>query len=444
MTFEVNKINKDEVEINIGNIIRECVSKKILILIISSVCAIVIPLLAYVSELKSYQAIINSQGNTEEIELTDSDIIAINTYNLLSKKYDNMSKDKENSIIMNVAYDNLYYGTVVYYFDAHQSIKNAIIQAVNNYIADGELASDLSLLEGFPERKYIQELLGVKVLGEESDSDSDMVMVSIYGSNEQECKKYVEKIDGLISKYLKKIETIIGSADKRIVQETYNSIVSDTLYNRQKNFYTEWKTVKSEFESMKTQLTHNQKVALGMEGEQHTPINVEKPKFSIVYTIVGLFFGLLVSIFGMFLKVVFGGKLQGENEIEKRLGILNYGKMKVLDKNGEIEEGPLSLVVDKILLSVRKENEICFIGTMNEKYQKELDALKLRLKESGVPSFVVENALENPKELAKIENNVKVIWLEGIGKSKVKEIYDLAALCKGAKIDVLGYISVME
>lgn len=464
MNFELNKIRADEMEINVKSIIAQCMRKLGTIVICAFVFAVVISVLIYVRDLNNYNAVANNQsGSEEQTELTDMDYVAIETYNLLNSKLEQLAEYRDNSIILAMDFSNVYVGRLQYHIVADESVRYDIAVAISEFTNDGILASKVSDIEGFPEETYIQEILSSDIAGADDEAASGVasgvVNISVLGKTEEDCKEYLETVKQIIEEYDVLLQDSMAEHSLTLIQQECCAKYLSDVYTFQKSYLQEWKDINTEFTTHVSTLTEAQKREIFETVEGGTLITVAaKPSFSIKYAILGAVLGVLVALVAIFGAIIFGGRLQSEKELLKRLNICHFGNIyianskwvdkiigkflygkKALNKEHQLEEISTRL---QVFLQQSDVKKICLISTEKEISNETIMALSEMINKKGIECEIVGNVLKDTRALEKLSSKENIVLIETIGKSKIKEIYDESIVCLNAKARVVGYVSV--
>lgn len=459
MNFEINKIRADEIEISIKSIIEQIVRKIGLIIGCTILFAILVSALLYVRDISVYESIINDSVDSEEIELTMTDYIAIEKYELLSSKVEQLKEYEKNSTLMKIDYTKTVQGIMVYYVEADEIVKNAITLSVLDYVNNGFLAQDMSVNKN-TEAGYMQEIISARHLTSGQEDNSGLIVINVKSINDKDCKVYMDMLKVCISNFAKGLEEKIGNNRLVIVEERIATSKREEVYVAQVGFWEELRIADSDLSAHISTLTPVQKMNILDFKDEIIQPTIAEPGISVKNIIIGAILGMLIGLVIILGMIILGGKLQSERELSKRFNINHLGNIrfvrntfterlitKVLYKGIDMNiDSQLKMVISRILLYLENADnkKICIVGTSRLIDNATFEILIKELKEKGISCDIVGNVVKNHEAIEKLSENENIVLVESIGKSKVKDIYEEAMMCVNAKLNVVGYISVQE
>lgn len=464
MNFEVNKIKIDEVEISIKNIIAQCIRKWKMTLVCGVIFAILISGLMYVKDAFTYNSVLAGELTEVQIEeWTEEDQVAVDTYKVLQQKVDQLEEYRDHSIYINLDFNNVNYGILTYHVDADAEVKYDITSVIANYVNNGGLAKALSEEDGYPEEKYIQEIISADVAGTLTGIESGVVTISVMGASEAECAEYVDSIKQAIGSYSKSLQADVKAFSLSTIEEEYVVKSVPTLYTAQQTYLTECTTAELEYTSKLSSLTDVQKAYIvgnskGEEIDFEEKLQVSKPKIKPVFVIIGAVLGVLVALVTIACITIFSGKIQTEKELLKRLNVCHLGNVYYM-KNSGIEklihkmlyksigtdvDVQLNTVCTRlsIVLKNASSKKVYLLGTSDTITGMDAESWSKVFQKQGIECVVIGNVLDAQEEVGKLVADENVVLVENIGKTRIKDVYEEATLCMDAKVKVVGYISV--
>lgn len=460
MNVEIKKIKIDEVEINIKNILVECIRKWKVVLVCAVVFGLLFTWVMYDNQQTKYKRIYeNAWTEQDENTWTEQDKMVIDSYEILQQKMNQLSGYMENSLILKLDFSNVNQAILNYQVDANEIKKYDVANALANYVNQGALASALSEKEEYGEAKYVQEILQAEIAGTTAGIESGVVTITILAETGEECIKRAKDVAELVQVYIEAIKDIENESSIHLIQKDYVVKTLSSVYTMQKNFHTEYATTKNEYMASVEKLTDLQiAYILSQNNELSTEfsgiLGVAYPRVNIMAFVTGAFLGIVFACIMVVVATIFGGRIQSDKEILKRLGICHLGNVSMLQDKG------LDSIVAKLygksinrnssvqlneiasrLQVIRKNSEVnnvILIGTSETICGKYFDKRTEYLQNYKI----VGNILENHEHIQEMEKNTNVILVETVGRTKVKDLYDEALLCLDANVNVVGYICI--
>lgn len=460
MNVEIKKIKIDEVEINIKNILVECIRKWKVVLVCAVVLGLLFTWVMYDNQQTKYKRIYeNAWTEQDENTWTEQDKMVIDSYEILQQKMNQLSGYMENSLILKLDFSNVNQAILNYQVDANEIKKYDVANALANYVNQGALAGALSKKEEYGEAKYVQEILQAEIAGTTAGIESGVVTITILAETEEECIKRAKDVAELVQVYIETIKDIENESSIHLIQKDYVVKTLSSVYTMQKKFHTEYTTTKNEYMASVENLTDLQiAYILSQNNELSTEfseiLGVAYPRVNIMALVTGAFLGIVFACVMVVVATIFGGRIQSDKEILKRLGICHLGNVSMLQDKG------LDSIVAKLygksisrnssvqlneiasrLQVIRKNSEVnnvILIGTSEAISGKYFDKWAEYLQNYKI----VGNILENHEHIQEMEKNANVILVETVGRTKVKDLYDEALLCLDANVNVVGYICI--
>lgn len=440
MKFEVNKLRVDEIEINIENIIKQCIKRVGIIIACAVVFALLVPGLIYVKDMNAYNS---GAEEPAEIELSDAEQAGIEKYQYLKSKVEQLRAYGENAMVLKLDYENVYQGRLQFYVDAEEDAQFDIAYVISNYINSGAVAKEVCALRTLESTTYISELFGAEVSGISSGVTSGIVNFRVWASSEEECQSYIAITKEILDEFSRELNTTMAKHSLKLVEEKVIVGYSSEVDSKQSGYVERMNTAIANLDAHAETLTDLQKQVIEREDnpQENEPVTITAPSFSIKWVVVGFVLGAVAAVGVIVLYVVFGGRLQTEQELLRRFDISHFGSLKTKEdsKRIDIVSARLGSCLEK---AGRKE--IALIGTTKEIRTEGVIALTEELKARGIKCELLGNILTEKEAFEAMKEKDCVVFVETIGQSVVKEIYEESMVCIDAQVEVIGYISVIE
>lgn len=456
----MEKIRVDENEISLKRIVELCLRNIGKILICGLVCAIIFTSIMYANELSKYNN--QLQNSNVEYELTEEDFSIINKYQVIKSRIEYLKEYEKNSILMSFDSNNMYSGNITYQVVGDEEVKYDIARLLVHYVNVGGLATEISEKNNLGEPEYIQEILYGGLYEITQGVDSSIVTIQILAKDEEMYQTYVKCVKEQIENHCN-IALNIGNAKVVMVEENAMKQYITAIYETQRNYYDKLNSAETDLANCVATLSVAQKAYIdemeNTSSEIQDAVNPVKPVIDVKYAVVGAFIGCFIAVVAVAVSVMFGGRLQTDNELSRRLGIINIG---VVDKNKQVLMNRLiskviygrnvesigeqmQMLVNKLKMLMKNSalEDIVLVGTY-EGAENELEVITNSFKENGI-NCTFDKEKKNILELVvKMNDAQKIILVEKIGVSRIREIYEVANVCSSAKKDVVGYITIRE
>lgn len=455
MNVRYQQLEMDEIEINVKSILKQCRKKSRIIVITILLFTILVPSVLYCKDILVYknamsenEIIMVEEGAFSDENLTEKEKRDIEEYYLLESRYKQLAIYEEKSPILKLDYRNVYQGELQYYIDADISIKADIARVIYNYTFTQTFFDQYASKTKGLESIYAYEIVNRTI----SDGDNGVLRVCVFAENEELCKEYIKAIDETIKEYSTLLQDTMEKHTLKVVQENISvGVVSDIL-ETQKSFYNHYREAETQLNSFESSLSDTQKAIIRMSGEDKVAeIKTNKPTFNVVYIILGIILGAVVGVAVVAISVMFGGKLQTEKELQKRLNVSHFGTITIgkklnKDDDNQMDNEKLELICAKIKALMKKENDsyISLIGTTQKIYSDYIESICSILEKDNIKCEIIGNIVDEKDTLDRINVENKFILVESIGESIVEKIYVESQICKDMNMDVLGYICFYE
>lgn len=432
MYFEQEQLAYDEIEINILLFLKKCVQNVKWIIICAVVSAVAISSLMYLKNMKEYE-----KKNSEFIvkELTEEELEAVDRYYLLNAKVEQLQTYKANSPIMQMDCNDVYQYTINYYISGN--IREDVAVAIENYISGMLFATEFSNNIDNLAAEYVKDVVTCLT----AEIDSGVISIKILAANEKDIQDYIDVFKSIIMLYSDKLQEDIGSHKLEILYEEITHGYLEEVYSMQDENYESISSLETALSnyfgilSIREKNYINQSLVKPVEGV------MTKPTFQINYMFIGMGIGAIACVLAIVILSLLDGKLHSEKETSKRLQIIYYG---LIGREIDIEQ--LEIVISYIVKSCEtaKKQNVAIISTLNSLLREDMQFLIDTLKNNNIQCNVLGNVLKNSDAIEKLSTDIPVILIEEVGKSKIKDIYEEAAICKDLGIQVLGYSCIIK
>ncbi len=437
MKFEQETLAYDEIELNIPRMIKKCIENIKWIVLCALICALALTTLKYLKDMKTYKTS-QEAVDSNSIELDDSEKTLVDRYLFMKEKELQLKENEDNPVIHSIDFNEAYCGEVQYYIEAESNVQTAVTSAIDIYIDSMTFKEDIKGYIDFMNPEYVLDTTDAFT----SEDDKSVICVRVWASTNENCTQYISIVKDKIESYAENLKNSIGSHKIKELNSSITSGYANWVYINQNEYYAELATIENNLKSFYQSMTDNQKkyvdakeseLTKNMEPEVEKVASI-KPGISVKWMVIGLFLGVFVAVCIIIVMMLFGGKLQSEEELGKRLEI---DKLGCIDKNNEVKGLENKF---KILTSNESLNEIYLLTTREEVPESLLQELKTKI--SGLNCNVITNVIKPDVKLDDLDKNSVAVLVEKIGASKVKEIYMEAKLCKMLGVDVKGYICI--
>lgn len=438
---ESRKLGPNEIEINIKEVLLVCIKNIKWIVICAILGAILVTGLKYYKDIQNYQ---NSNNKVEEeIELTEADQIAIDKYILLKTKMEQLKEYRETAILMDIDFNQAYQMKMQFSVNADEERIDDVVFAIMSYIDSGFLGADLQQESVFEGKTYIYELFNVALPVNDDATiveTPNVFTLKVYAENLSKCEQYADLAVEKIKEYVAQLNEVIGSNTCDLLQSTYSKGYIPGVYIAQKNYLTEVETISNEYKAHKNSMTEFQlKYAEGKDEEIEEVTVLEKPKLSKKMMVLGLIIGTVFSSGIVCILYIWNGKLKSQKEIQKRLGLQNLGTM----VTGQDEQIEYLVAKIKVRMEHSGTNKVVLVGTSKFVDNEDFSKLVELFKSQNIEYEIIGDVLKEKTALEKLSIETKVILVEAIGLSKVKDLYEENEVCADCNAEIIGYISIL-
>ena len=230
--MEMRNVKEDNFNVNLKDLLAECVRKLKYVLITALVFALLMAGVKAVKNVKAYKAGSDTQN---EIVLSQQELAGVNEYLLKVNDLEKMKKYMEESPSMKVDAHNIDTINIQYYVNADESVSQELVIAYRNFIIRGGLVSALKNSGISIEENYLQELVTCDSVSYNSEVKNNIFNVIIYAADKQECYNIANKTADVLKAYQKTLSESVKSHDLEQIEMSYSKTTDISLDKRQKD-----------------------------------------------------------------------------------------------------------------------------------------------------------------------------------------------------------------
>ncbi|SEQ86653.1 hypothetical protein SAMN02910369_02572 [Lachnospiraceae bacterium NE2001] len=432
-----------------------------------------------------------------EKNLTNRQISEVNnlvsTYKMYQGPYSNTVEYINSSILMQIDPKAAPTYIIQYSIDTHYSVEypeinkrdytQDILNSISNFLLTSDTFKDisdkLSNEETTVESTYIQELISTGI-------NNDIFIITVHGRTKQECEIITDTIKDQMPDIFKKLKGLYVDFDYTLLSENYYETYDRVIQSAQQSKADELNNIYKTTQGLIQNLTDDQKsyfyallnnentisVELPVEADSNEedidPSTLEIPsvrRFSLKYTIVGLFLGLFVSFVMIIVITLLNGRIIDPDVMEICFGISQLGVWRVskqpkgvfawldkllirlLDSRGEYNntnDGFNRIITDISLSSSLNEWNTIYVATTSKKSQT-IDVMSLLADELQKKNMCVKfgNSLYSASSSLEflIESDAVVI-VEQTDISRLSEVRTEYNLCNRYNLPIIGYVTL--
>ena len=439
MGNDENRLHPDEIAVSIKRLLEQCLKKIKFIILMAIIFAVALTTIFYGISLKEYEAQKNQVlKEPEEIELTKEDTIIINKYFLFKERVAKYESKLENIAKLQLNYENVYEVKLQYYADISNQGNVDAINIILDYLKNDEL---------FNVKENDIAQLKVESGREKTGVESGILTINVWANDSIVCKEIAEKAKGIFSSYVKVLQDKVGDCSFVLVNEGYSEGYSEDLYRATKQIYDSYHSIKNEYATCKTALTENQKKAIAEienidvenDNQDVAKVEIPKPKLEVKFAVLGFVVGAFIAVVAVILFTLLGGKLQTPEEISRRidyeiLGILDSKKDKICRTIDGVE----------LAISTKGVKSFSIISTESIAEDALINEISSAFVKKGIKIDFYDHITEDVQILSKLKTADYVLVVEILGKTKVKNLYELEKICNQVGTNVLGYVVISE
>lgn len=329
-----------------------------------------------------------------------------------------------------------------------------IIIAYSVYVRDGGLssriASDEKLINKYSSRQ-LEELIEFGYDG--SVETMSTFCLYLYGTD------IVPELDNDYKSILEEYGVGNGNLAKHRLKEINhltNIVRSDTIYNNQKNMYSERLTSKDKMKQATSSLSgdtlryYNEMTSLEDQNTNEDNIQTEVIEMSqsvsakqiLKYGGVGAVIGFLGAIMILVFCYIFSPTIISDMDYTATMGIKLLGK--IPEKN--ILES-ISFITAKIKMACRKDTieKLAIISSDFDNIDEEIKMqLEKALETQGVQALFIPDVLKDCENMNQLFEIGSCMMIEKFGVSKYNSVYDLAAMCNENEVNIIGVAEIVK
>lgn len=463
--MEMRNVKEDNFNVNLKDLLAECVRKLKYVLITALVFALLMAGVKAVKNVKAYKAGSDTQN---EIVLSQQELAGVNEYLLKVNDLEKMKKYMEESPSMKVDAHNIDTINIQYYVNADESVSQELVIAYRNFIIRGGLVSALKNSGISIEENYLQELVTCDSVSYNSEVKNNIFNVIIYAADKQECYNIANKTADVLKAYQKTLSESVKSHDLEQIEMSYSKTTDISLDKRQKdNLDTLIETseligdMDDDFSA--AQLAKIKELLAKEDGAENGESEAVQTKTSVMssvvkYFVLGFALGAFLSLAVIVIAYIVSGKLKYINELQVRYGMRCFGGLSVSKKNyfkklsdkwfySDYPSDVMlqeKLILSKIASTVRniELDEIAVVGAFNDSVSDEISKIVEKVNERGIKCEIIGDILGNADAIDMLCKSKKVILAEQIGKSRIRNINQELLMCEHQNVEVVGYFTV--
>lgn len=441
---ESTMLKKEQIEINIVEMIKFIWSKSIWVIVCAIIIAILIPSLKYIVEKNN----VEDTENIVEDVMTDSDILQSYTSSLeiYEKAYATEKDYRENSILMNLDYKNINTATIQFYVKAEEQMLLDALTAYTNYSNDGGLVSDVYKIDDTISERYLKEIIKVTCSNYGSYDVSSVIGIKVYGRDKDECSYYVGLVINALEAYSKLLnETGINHSIEKFYENYYMGQDS-TVWTVQKNLTSTMTELENNITNIQTQIDTLRENGVKLPEEiENINSGEAKATFSIKYAIVGFVIGLILAIIFLIIKYMVNDKVKYATELSEITEISFIGE--VLNKKEKCKDKYALVKSERLIYKIQsickyyKTNEITLIGNV-ESCSEELATISDRLNKEEIKVKVTGDVVGSIDAMKAFGSDESVILVALANETSYTYVEEIIKLCAVKESNVLGYIYI--
>lgn len=449
-----------------------------------------------ISYLKSVQMVKDSLKPAEEVVLdeieleSDSENI-VNVYLQYKQMYADQILYNKMAPLMQLNANGFYRSIVTYYvdnpFEAQSELMDendtteAIIDAYEARLQSEEFTKKLMELTNCDEKavSYKKELIDCTNEYGQNDTDikeNGIMMISIYGDEEQNCKELVQLVKETIDSEKGAISKLVGEHDISLIEDSCNYVVDVKLLKYQQENISKLSVYATNIGSIKNQLTNDElsyvdfyekKQAEVENGEtEGSDTVIPKATISKKLIAVGFVLGAAFAFFVAILMYLSNSRLRLEDDFETIYGVKLLGnvvvknedkkrwfsfidrflnKMRHLNKHYFTENEAVSMVAAGIRIGAKKSGttRVYITGAVMGKEEKTvIERLKKELKQTDIEVLFGKPILYDAEALEQSADIGYVVLVERVGGSLYGEVAEEVEMCIHQGVKVLGAVVV--
>ena len=370
------------------------------------------------------------------IELTNEEKVDVEEYILFAERKNELQDRIDSSVYMQLDFNNVYHAKKQYYLYADVTEGYDIACAIKNYIQSGAFADALNANMKNKDMVADNDLVAATLY-----DGSSILYIDILAGSEEEAKEYAKIYDEMFAAYSEVLKEKIPGYGWQLIHEDISCEYTWNVYDGQRAYIQKYSELDNDLERLEGNLSDDQMLYLSSiyeteeegEGKEET---TTAPKWNILYAVVGAALGVILVAGLVVLDIMFSGRIQTKQEIQKRLEVAAFGKV-----NFKSDEVDMAISRMKALLANENIKDFMFVSSMTMD-DKNAEALIQKLNANDVDCKTIDNLLNDRAAIEKLSQDKAVILVESIGKTKVNDVYQEATICKDMNVRIVGYLMV--
>ncbi len=488
------KMGKFDIDIEIKDVLWEFARRWRLIVVLAALCGLVLTAYQYRLDMGKTDVVTVKKSQEElETSMGRQDLDEVTAAVALKRQMDEKSAYMEASVLMQMNPYEEHAVILQYYVNADN--KETAADAADSYrayINNYSFAQEISVKGKLElEPAYLAELVSItkdesnlyinaentaesinlKVEGSEAERS---FCVKIVGTTAEEANIISSEVKRVLEEYQNVVTTTIGIQQLKLMEESSNVIVDQSLAELQNRNATAIKTIGNNLDKMKNEMTSDQislyvyRTTVPTEKSENSSagsVTTQKgAQISFKHLFIGIIVGIILACGLIFVLYLFAPALRNSEEIKtlygiKVIGLVHDNKFQKKKLFGFIDqfieklqnrrkkclsyEQEIQIVCANILLDCKKNEikEVFLTSSTSEDIPEEIrNAIAMKCEEKGI-HITLGNAIhydaEALEQLAQIGN---VIFIEKKRSSLYDELYSEISLCKEHDIHVIGMI----
>lgn len=427
MNFEQEYLAKDELELSVGRLLKQCLRKMKWIVICAIVFAVLVPGVMYIKDVVLQ----------EEETFTDEEINDIENYLILNERLERYEKYKEESPLMNMDFNHVYQITNRYYVQAEEEIQKNVVTVLVSYMNSYTCKAAFAEKAGIEDNTYATDFYNVGPLEESG------ITIYVGTSEKEDAEQYMLILQELLFEKQRSLAEIVGTHEffhigEIILEDEYGA----EAYTVQSDYYTNVAAHRKTMETLLKSMTDEQKIAImeqcDVELELLEPVELAWVSW-LIYVCLGFAVGVVLSVMIIVLLALFNGKLQSEQELAKRLQITHFGTGGANYKQESLSMTCLQMTK---VLETEGKKQVDLISSEDVLSNDYICKLCSMLEENQIHANVLGDVITQKEAMAELSGANPVVLVETVGKSMVSKIYQEAELCRDMNVKVMGYIAM--
>lgn len=437
--METNTYIEIERKISVKDLLKYVSTKCKLIVVCTIIFAIVFGVLGVVVQSVNNNKEIDVEALKEELtEQELSDIEYCKSVDIMLHQSMDYYND---SVLMNSDLNNIVQGEIIYYaqvdnIDLSNDVVNMYIMKLSSQEMYEAIQKDL---ENQVSVKDLDEMIDYSYLGAYAEKAGGVFSVLVKAPTQEMYTSIANVIKENIEKDYKGINIGIISHELKILSESVEVNVDETLINKKYELLTNIDKLESQRDSLKDSFSATaQDVYADWEAKEYPEKEEEEDSIVVVlFVAIGVVLGIFLPLCYIVASYLLNGKVKTARELRDYYGIHNLANLKVAS-NKECDS-----VASRIALACKNNNisKICLVKPENEKCSTGIDYVARAIETKGIKVKLVENPVADGASLEEC-NAIKnvLLWVK-LWDTKEADVVELLKASKAYGFEVMGYIS---